>query len=201
MTTPTQTGPSDGGLANEALRMADIDAPESLLKARERLTELLDRAELVSEAVLRAAIDDPLYAMHLLSSRTAPGLQDVLLENPPKPASLNMLSRATPGPAPDQSPPAVLRRFGKAMIEWGKSGFKTVDEEVYLKRLTACSRCPDLHGKSEEPAPEHSDLPVSFGQTCGLCGCFVRAKARIQRESCPGRHPIDTWLSRWGEPI
>jgi len=201
MSTPTQTGPSDGGLANAALAMADIDAPESLLKARERLTELLDRAELVSESVLRAAIDDPLYAMHLLSSRTAPALQDVLLANPPKPASISMLSRATPSAAPDQSPPAVLRRFGKAMIEWGKSGFKTVDEEVYLKRLTTCSRCPDLRGKSAEPTSDQSDLPVSFGQTCGLCGCFVRAKARIERESCPGRDPLDARFSRWGEPI
>lgn len=178
-----------------------IDTPESTEQACERLTELLGRTERVSEAVLRAAIDDPLYAMHLLASRKAPRLLDILLENPPKPTNAHALSQAAPAAAADQSTPVLLKRFGKAMVAWGKAGFKTADEETFRKRLAACSACPDLRGERDAPTAGRPDLSVALGQTCGLCGCLVRAKARIARENCPGRDRDDGRLSRWGEPL
>jgi len=175
-------------------------AVESLEVACQRLAELLGRDEPVAETVLRAAVDDPLYAMHLLASRSAPRLLAVLLENPPKPRNVRPLASAVPAPV-DESTPAVMKRFGRAMIEWGKAGFKTVDEEVYKKRLAACGACPNLRGAKGKAVEGAADAALGLGQTCALCGCYARAKARIARENCPGKHPEDPLLSRWGEPF
>ena len=184
----------------DAPEVKDAVADESLSVACQRLAELLGRDEPVSETVLRAAVDDPLYAMHLLASRSAPRLLAILLENPPKPTNVRLLADANPTPV-DQSAPAVMKRFGRAMIEWGKTGFKTVDEEVYKKRLAACSSCPNLRGANGKAVEGSADAAVGLGQTCAMCGCYVRAKARIARDNCPVKHPDDPLLSRWGEPI
>lgn len=41
-------------------------------------------------------------------------------------------------------------------------------EETYRKRLSLCAACPRL-----------------AGQTCGLCGCYVQARAAKRAMRCP----------------
>ena len=54
-------------------------------EAQRRLAALLGREEPVSAEVLRAAVEDPLYAMHLMVSRSSPELLAILLQRPPAP--------------------------------------------------------------------------------------------------------------------
>ena len=52
-----------------------------------------------------------------------------------------------------------------------------VPEEVYEQRLNQCRGCPKLQ----------------FGNTCTVCGCFVRIAAKYKDRACP--NPGDTrWL-------
>lgn len=66
-------------------------------------------------------------------------------------------------------PPTLAQmasNFSSAMVRWAKKGFKTVSQEVYMKRIKICSKC---HG----------------GWRCPHCGCFIKAKAALLTEKCP----------------
>lgn len=53
------------------------------------------------------------------------------------------------------------------------SGFKTVDQETYDKRLEVCNGCEQLAGRQ-----------------CKVCTCFVPLKAQFEVEECPlGKWP------------
>ena len=59
--------------------------------------------------------------------------------------------------------------FSQAMLRWGKSGFKTVDEREYIERGVACTTCGGV-GK------------------CPYCGCVLSIKKRLASESkCPDK--------------
>jgi hypothetical protein len=36
---------------------------------------------------------------------------------------------------------------------------------------------------------------------CDLCGCVASTKIRLPTESCPGRHPLNQGLTRWGDKV
>jgi len=56
----------------------------------------------------------------------------------------------------------------KAITKYIASGGKNVSKEEYEKRLKECDTCP-----------------VRKGNTCGACGCFLIAKAKMKTENCP----------------
>jgi len=56
--------------------------------------------------------------------------------------------------------------FTKAMAQWAKKGFKTVDKTEYIKRRTICSEC--------QPTGR-----------CPHCGCYLWAKVALVTEKCP----------------
>jgi len=47
-----------------------------------------------------------------------------------------------------------------------------MDQAEYIKRLGICRRCP------------HAKTKIS-GTHCEVCGCNIRAKAKLSKESCP----------------
>lgn len=44
-----------------------------------------------------------------------------------------------------------------------------VSDEVYANRLDLCRACPKLSG----------------GETCTVCGCYVRVAAKLKAKRCP----------------
>jgi hypothetical protein len=71
-------------------------------------------------------------------------------------------------PIPKPTIPQMMEHFGKAMLKWSKSGFKTVDKETYIKRRQICSDC--------QPTGR-----------CPHCGCNLFAKVALATETCPER--------------
>lgn len=69
---------------------------------------------------------------------------------------------------------------GKAVVKFGKSGCRRVDQETLDARRAICRSC------------EHWDAG-SFGGTgkCKKCGCSTWAKLRMATERCP----IGKWQS------
>lgn len=51
-----------------------------------------------------------------------------------------------------------------------------VPDDVYEARLAVCGGCARLQG----------------GNTCAVCGCFVRVRARLKQNGCP-----DAGAARW----
>lgn len=94
-------------------------------------------------------------------------------------ASTDMVLAALPAgsaPIPPEGATGMLRMaiaFAKSVAKFVESGFKTVTQQVYQKRLQKCSSCR-----------HHT------GVRCKLCGCFTSAKAWLPHEVCPiGKWP------------
>ena len=155
---------------------------DTLEDARQRLSDLLELDEPVSTDVLVSALNDPLYATHLFASRDAPKFFDMLLRNPPVRAA-------------GVDGQAVLSKFAQSMKSWARAGFRKSPPEVVAARLDACQACPHLKGPKGSLVNRLAKT-VGLGESqCGLCGCFVNAKAGIATENCPDVAPDGT--TRW----
>lgn len=64
----------------------------------------------------------------------------------------------------------LAKNFGKAMVNYAKSGFQHVSEEEYKERLDICKDC-ELYDSGR---CKHKG-----------CGCFISKKAWIKTEECP----------------
>jgi hypothetical protein len=151
-----------------------------------RLGEILGLEGPVPEPVFHAAVHDAAYARNLLTCRRAPALLRHLLDNPP-------------AVEPD-SAMALLRRASQALVGWSRTGFTTVDEATYERRVTACLRCPHLMEADRHRRMYRAVTGSDRPKVCGLCGCAVAQKARRTSERCPGEDPEHPDLNRWGEP-
>lgn len=63
--------------------------------------------------------------------------------------------------------PTLIKEFAAAMRRWAKSGFETVDRDVYLKRRYECYKC------------------TKGSRTCPRCGCNINFKTFLATEKCP----------------
>lgn len=76
----------------------------------------------------------------------------------------------------DTPKPAGFKKMAEGLYgdlrDWTKSGFKMVEDKVYAKRIKLCGDC------------EHIKKP-SF--RCDLCGCFMKAKAKMSTTGCPAK--------------
>jgi len=192
--------PGTGGAAAAAPPpepVADMD------EARRKLAELLGLDAPVSEAVVRAAVGSPLYAMHLLASRHSAHFLTLLLAHPPAvPAAADADDDTeAAGAGEPGSTATLLLRFGKAMMEWGKSGFRRVEPEVAERRLAACAACPHLRAPGGSILRRLAGAAGLDGHSCGLCGCNVSAKVAVATEHCPGADPRRPGFTRWGDPL
>jgi hypothetical protein len=142
---------------------------------RDALGRILGLDGPVPESVLIAAVENEDYARNLLLCRREPELLRDLIARPPH-------ERRRFGAV------ELAARGSRALARWAATGFTTVDDATYQRRMSACVQCPELSGQG-------SDRPV-----CSLCGCRVVWKARMTSESCPAASPDDPSLTRWGEP-
>lgn len=176
-------------------------------QSRAALRQLLGVDRVMSEDLVRAYAQDPLYALHLWTARKAPAFLDVLLANPP--------AGAPPGSGPGEV--EQIRNAIGAMLRWSKGGFQRVADDVYDTRLATCRACPHFDTPATPIqqlantvlAPRPPALPPSgepragTGEktVCRLCGCVMAQKARMKESVCPDRDPANQDLSRWGAPF
>ena len=58
----------------------------------------------------------------------------------------------------------------KSLMRYAVEGFPNVSEEIFEKRMLICNSC---------------ELLKRDKGTCGVCGCVIEYKGRMQTESCP----------------
>ncbi len=156
------------------------------------MAAILGLDEPVSDTVLQAAVADSTYAHHLLVCRDQPEFLNQLLSNPPTIPQAATLSSSD-----------LITKAAGSLVRWAKTGFTTVDDDIYQKRLTACQSCPNLR----TPPLNQSTLYAMAGANsnertiCGLCGCVATVKARRTSESCPASHPAQPGFTRWNEAV
>lgn len=144
--------------------------------------------------VLAAALENPDYAKRLLMQRGGRHLYE-LLNNPPE--KQFQISTAS-----------LISKAGKALLQWGISGFPTVSKAMLLKREDACLACPNLVESTLvlQKITASSKITSDVGQrtgnkSCALCGCVIRNKIRLETETCPQKDAANVGLNLWGEAM
>lgn len=61
-------------------------------------------------------------------------------------------------------------------------GVEKTDDAKIKQRLMKCQQCAHLKRVHKDIAV-HAD--IGLADTCQVCGCFIRAKVRLQNEKCP----------------
>ncbi|WNG16044.1 hypothetical protein [Cystobacter fuscus] len=162
---------------------------EALADFGAALREALHQPKDMPESLLLRAASDPLFMNALMARRDDAAALDAWLEE------------AGRHPPEEAGPPSAILfvRATQALVRWGLGGFRRVGPEAFAQRLDACLRCPHLRRPSERLLYQmtgNQEQPL-----CGLCGCTIVRKARLQTEDCPDAHPINAGMSRWGDPI
>ena len=84
-----------------------------------------------------------------------------------------------PSPIPNQGEmpgPGVgtmAKNLGKAMVDWGKDGFKMASSEEYDRRMEICRGCEFW-----------KEIPGPIIGRCKKCGC-TGAKQKLRSSKCP----------------
>ena len=170
------------------------------IENRKQLAELLNRPDGVSENAFLCAIHNKTYAHNLLMCKESGDLLDHLLAHPPLESIRDIRHN-------ELTNLELARKATKAMVSWAKTGFSSADFEMLERRENACLSCEYL-GKPQKvlqklvtsKSKEHVGHRAS-DCVCNLCGCSISKKIRLPSESCPGRHPDNDSLNRWGEPV
>lgn len=159
------------------------------------MAAILGLDDAVSEEVLLAAVADSTYAHNLLVCRGEPEFMEHLLANPPQ--------MDTSSDTETFSTADLLGRAAESLAHWAKTGFSTVSEEIYRKRLMACNACPNLRVPPENQRSLYAIAGADANKrtVCGKCGCVVTVKARRTSDTCPDPHPNRPGFNCWGEPL
>lgn len=170
-------------------------ASGSMEKQLEEMAAILGLDRPVNERVLKAAVADSTYAHNLLVCRGEPAFMEHLLANPP---SVDQDSDAG-----EIGTGTLVRRAADSLVRWAKTGFSTVTDDIYRKRLAACSACPNLKAPPGNQKVLYAVAGADADQrnVCGKCGCVVTVKARRGSDTCPDAHPEVSGLNRWDEPL
>lgn len=172
----------------------------TLAENRKKLEELLCLEKPLTDKVFNAALGNPLYLHHLLSVKDFAVMRDHLLANPPASAPPRSRSAKIKTPASELD---LMKKATKAIWNWGKSGFKTVDEETYERRFSACMSCEHIQDPPDTMLYKLTTITKkdqNSRKSCNLCGCVVSNKANLPDESCPADHLVLEGMTRWGEP-
>lgn len=186
-------------MIQEVLHIGPTDSFQDICK---RMSEFLGISKQIPENAMRRAIEDPDYANNLITCRNAPGFLEVLLADPgnekyaAEATKENKISNAE-----------LIQKAAGAFLRWGKAGFSVVSDTVLEARENACLSCENI----SRPETTLQKLVTSKAKeeigkrvadcVCKLCGCGLSKKIRIPTESCPARHPENSGLNRWGEPV
>lgn len=168
--------------AFETLNLTSID------QGCRELATILGLDDPVSPDVLISALRSEEYARNLLTCRGVPDFMNSLLENP--------TCTFTPALAQSAKNSDLLKSAAVALVKWSKVGFSVASDEVVEARLRACLACPDLQ-RRENKAMLYKILGTAA--VCGLCGCDVEKKARMNSERCSGQAFDDPTKNRWGQ--
>lgn len=151
-----------------------------------------------SNALLRA-INDPVYAQNLIISRQSSAFLNALLNDPGN----KMYGEVEEKELTNKD---LLKRAGTALLNWTKSGFTVVSDEVLEKREDACLSCEHL----VKPEKFLQKLVTSKSKdtigkraadcVCKVCGCSISKKIRAISESCPVTMPGNPAMTKWSEP-
>ena len=74
---------------------------------------------------------------------------------------------------PKRPEPSIMAKgwsLTKSLMRYAVEGFPNVSEQVFEARMLTCNSCEFL--KKHE-------------STCGVCGCAIEYKGRMETESCP----------------
>jgi hypothetical protein len=102
---------------------------------------------------------------------------------------------------PGFSTTELALRAARALVNWGKAGFTTTDEETVRRRLSVCLGCPHMMRAPNRLAYQFTCNGETDPRICVLCGCMLSWKVRLASETCPDQDPDHAGFSRWGEPI
>ena len=156
------------------------------------MAAILGLDEPVSETVLRTALADPNYAHNLLVVRNETDYLTYLLAHPP------VMAEKEGGDIPTAT---LVKRAASSLLKWAGTGFSTVSNETYDRRINACSVCPNLRVPSSNQNALYAITgAVGNKSICGKCGCVIKVKARRGTDTCPDYHPFKAGLNRWDEP-
>lgn len=165
-------------------------------EARLAFGHLLGLDSPVSEDVLVTAIEDEDYARNLLLSRRDPQLLSMLLQQHEAAVPDDQTAQHT---GHHYSSLELIGKATKALIGWGMTGFATVEDAVYHKRLSACEGCDQLEQPADKLIYKISLKKGEDKRTCKECGCVVARKARLINDTCPMPDAANPGLNRWGE--
>lgn len=160
---------------------------------RTELGALLGLDAPVSPAVFARAFNDPDYARNLALCRNTPAFRDFLL------AEAERGAPEAPETIPRFSSLELTAKATRSFWEWARSGFATLDPEIYEARFEACLACPNLMAASDQLA--YRATGADRQRVCGLCGCVAARKAKLPHERCPGADPERSGYNRWGQPV
>ncbi len=92
--------------------------------------------------------------------------------------SKTQLQRFCPKCEEEKTLPESLEETVKVIRNNGLTKEQTVSDELYQKRLKACTECPFLSGKI----------------LCTMCGCYVAVRALYSDNECPSPKK-DRWIN------
>lgn len=104
----------------------------------------------------------------------------------------------------DDSEPSnsdLVERAAKAIWKWSRTGFATVDDEVFQRRLAVCLACPNMMKVPKRLIYRATSSGDADARMCVLCGCIIAHKARLASETCPDQDSSNPELNRWGERL
>ncbi|MBL6448471.1 hypothetical protein JMN32_19315 [Fulvivirga sp. 29W222] len=166
----------------------------------EALAGILGIKKPLTEEVFRAAIDNPGYMHNLLASKDTPAFINYLLSHPPASSG----KKEADAKVKKKTSLELMAKASKSILKWSKAKFKTVSEEVYNQRLSACEQCEHWQDPPENVLYKLTSLTSKEKKDrkiCGQCGCVTANKARLPHENCPVAHASVPGMSKWMELI
>ena len=153
-----------------------LDSSQAMCR---ELGSYLGLTEPVSPAVLRRAQTDDRFALHLVMSRGNQRLLQLHLNDP------RNEKYAVDAGTHEFTNRQLTGSMAKAVVRWGRKGFRKLDEAVVTARLEICRACPHLI-----EAPDRLIYKVKLGKksdprVCNKCGCVASSKVKIATERCP----------------
>ena len=153
---------------------------------------ILGSGQRISDQVYNAAIANSAYADQLLQNRDKPEQLQQLLENPSHQNADNAAVISTSN---------LIKGAANSLLKWAKIGFNAVSEEVYHIRIAACKTCPHFVNPPGDKSLLYkiAGADVHEKSICNLCGCVIKKKAHLSKDTCPDADVNNPGLNRWGE--
>lgn len=183
--------------------VAQVRDAEQFGEARRLLGEALGLSGLASPEATARFLSDDAFAKTLIGTRNFKDWRDRMLADPLNAAfSVPVAPEHGPDGRSATSIAALARKAANAYIQWGKDGFRPVEEAVLARRRAACLACDQL-----QEAPDSlvytlaRKLADGDRRICAACGCLFQKKTAMPSERCPLPDVENPKKSRWGDHL